>query len=188
ATSALPHCPIHQRCPRPDSTPYSFSGPRCSRRLAHRNRYSQSSARPRAQSRPTRDLLQRWRRSRRQFNISTRRSCRVSGTPMRKSWPMSFGGSASSSERSGKGGQRRLDGDDMTEHTYKHIELTGSSTMSSDDAIKNAIAQAAKTIRNLHWFQVSETRGHITDGKVAHSPVTVKVGFPVEGCRASRRR
>ena len=68
----------------------------------------------------------------------------------------------------------------MTEHTYKHIELTGSSSTSSDDAIRNAIAQAAKTVRNLHWFQVSETRGHITDGKVAHWQVTLKVGFTLE--------
>ena len=69
----------------------------------------------------------------------------------------------------------------MTEHTYKHIELTGSSTKSSDDAIRNAIAQAAKTVRNLHWLQVIETRGHIVDGKVAHWQVTLKVGFTLEG-------
>ena len=55
----------------------------------------------------------------------------------------------------------------MSQHTYKHIELTGSSTKGSDDAIANALAQAAKTIRNMHWFQVIETRGHIADGKIA---------------------
>jgi flavin-binding protein dodecin len=69
----------------------------------------------------------------------------------------------------------------MSEHTYKHIELTGSSTTSSDDAVRNAIAQAAKTIRNMHWFQVTETRGHIAEGKVAHWQVTLKVGFALEG-------
>jgi dodecin len=69
----------------------------------------------------------------------------------------------------------------MSEHTYKHIELTGSSTKSSDDAVANAIAQAAKSIRNMHWFQVIETRGHIAEGKIAHWQVTLKVGFTLEG-------
>jgi len=68
----------------------------------------------------------------------------------------------------------------MSEHTYKHIELTGSSTKSSDDAVRNAIAQAAKSLRNLHWFQVTETRGNIIEGKVAHWQVTLKVGFTLE--------
>jgi flavin-binding protein dodecin len=68
----------------------------------------------------------------------------------------------------------------MTEHTYKHIELTGSSTNSSDEAIQNAIAHAAKTVRSLQWFQVVETRGHIIEGKVAHWQVTLKVGFTLE--------
>ena len=69
----------------------------------------------------------------------------------------------------------------MSEHTYKHIELTGSSTKSSDDAVRNAIAHAAKSVRNLRWFQVIETRGHIVEGKVAHWQVTLKVGFTLEG-------
>ena len=68
----------------------------------------------------------------------------------------------------------------MPEHTYKHIELTGSSTKSSDEAIRNAIAQAAKTLRNIHWFQVVETRGHVVDGQVAHWQVTLKLGFTLE--------
>jgi flavin-binding protein dodecin len=68
----------------------------------------------------------------------------------------------------------------MSEHTYKHIELTGSSAKSSDDAIANAIAHAARTVRNMHWFQVIETRGHIAEGKVAHWQVTLKVGFTLE--------
>jgi len=68
----------------------------------------------------------------------------------------------------------------MPDHVYKHLELTGSSTKSSDDAIRNALAKAAKTMRNMHWFQVVETRGHIDDGKVAHWQVTIKVGFTLE--------
>ena len=69
----------------------------------------------------------------------------------------------------------------MTDHTYKHIELTGSSTKSSDDAIRNAIAQASKTIRNIHWFQIVETRGHVVGGTIAHWQVTLKLGFTLEG-------
>jgi flavin-binding protein dodecin len=65
-------------------------------------------------------------------------------------------------------------------HTYKHLELTGSSTKPSDDAIRSAIAKAAKTVRNMHWFQVVETRGHIEASKVAHWQVTIKVGFTLE--------
>ena len=68
----------------------------------------------------------------------------------------------------------------MPDHIYKHLELTGSSTKSSDDAIRNALAKAAKTMRNMHWFEVVETRGHIDDGKVAHWQVTIKVGFTLE--------
>ncbi len=71
-------------------------------------------------------------------------------------------------------------GDTVTEHIYKHIELTGSSTRSSDEAIRNAIAQAAKTVRNIQWFQVIETRGHVVDGKIAHWQVTLKIGFTLE--------
>jgi flavin-binding protein dodecin len=68
----------------------------------------------------------------------------------------------------------------MSEHVYKHLELTGSSTKSSDDAVKNAIAKSAKTIRGLQWFQVIDTRGHIDGAKVAHWQVTVKIGFTLE--------
>ena len=68
----------------------------------------------------------------------------------------------------------------MTSHVYKHIELTGSSTKSSDDAVSTAIAKAAMTVRNMHWFQVTETRGHIMDGKIAHWQVTLRVGFTLE--------
>jgi flavin-binding protein dodecin len=65
----------------------------------------------------------------------------------------------------------------MSDHVYKIIELVGSSTTSSDDAIRNAIETAAKTLNQLNWFEVVETRGHISGGKVAHFQVTLKVGF-----------
>lgn len=68
----------------------------------------------------------------------------------------------------------------MSEHIYKVVELVGSSPISSDDAIKNAIERAAKTLHHLNWFEVVQTRGHITDGKVAHFQVTLKVGFRIE--------
>ena len=68
----------------------------------------------------------------------------------------------------------------MTEHVYKLLELTGSSTKSSDDAVQNAIAKASKTMRSMQWFQVTEMRGHIDGGKIAHWQVTVKIGFTLE--------
>ena len=69
----------------------------------------------------------------------------------------------------------------MSANTYKLIELVGSSPASSDDAIRNAITKAGETIKNMDWFQVVETRGHIDEGKVAHYQVTLKVGFRIEG-------
>ncbi|PCJ31638.1 MAG: hypothetical protein COA90_05620 [Gammaproteobacteria bacterium] len=68
----------------------------------------------------------------------------------------------------------------MTEHTYKHIELTGSSAESSDQAIKNAIAKASETLNNIHWFQVIDTRGYIENGGVKYWQMTIKVGFRLE--------
>ena len=68
----------------------------------------------------------------------------------------------------------------MSDHVYKSIELTGSSSTTVEDAVQNAIAKAAKTMRNMQWFQVMETRGHITEGKVAYWQVTVKIGFTLE--------
>ena len=65
-------------------------------------------------------------------------------------------------------------------HVYKKIELVGSSTKSSDDAIEQAIARASQTLRNLDWFEVIETRGHIKDGKIAHWQVTLRVGLRLE--------
>ncbi len=68
----------------------------------------------------------------------------------------------------------------MPSHTYKHIEITGSSTTSSDDAISSAIAEASKTLDHLHWYEVVESRGFISDGKVKHWQVTLKVGFRLD--------
>jgi hypothetical protein len=68
----------------------------------------------------------------------------------------------------------------MKDHVYKIIELTGTSTTSIEDAVAAAIQRAHKTIKNLCWFQVVETRGNIEKGKVHHWQVTVKVGFAVQ--------
>jgi hypothetical protein len=68
----------------------------------------------------------------------------------------------------------------MKDHVYKLIELTGTSTASVEDAVATAIQRANKTIKNLSWFQVVETRGTINKGKVDHWQVTIKVGFTVE--------
>ncbi|WP_020157460.1 MULTISPECIES: dodecin [Methylobacter] len=65
----------------------------------------------------------------------------------------------------------------MTDHIYKKIELTGSSTVSMQEAIENAVSKAAKTLHDLRWFEVVETRGNIENGKIAHWQVTIKVGF-----------
>ena len=68
----------------------------------------------------------------------------------------------------------------MSEHLYKKIELVGSSKTSIEEAVTNALAHAGKTVRNMRWFEVTETRGHIVDGQVDHWQVTVKVGFTLE--------
>jgi flavin-binding protein dodecin len=68
----------------------------------------------------------------------------------------------------------------MVDHVYKKIELTGSSPKSIEDAVERAIVRAGTTIRNMRWFEVTETRGHIEDGKIEHWQVTVKVGFTME--------
>jgi flavin-binding protein dodecin len=68
----------------------------------------------------------------------------------------------------------------MTDHVYKTIELVGSSTRGMEDAVQKAIAKAAETVRNLRWFEVLDTRGHVEGGKVAHWQVTVKLGFTLE--------
>ncbi|WP_428423129.1 dodecin [Methylibium sp.] len=68
----------------------------------------------------------------------------------------------------------------MTDHVYKHIELTGSSKKSIEAAVQNAIGKAHETVRNIQWFEVTETRGHVVKGKVAHWQVSLKVGFTLE--------
>jgi flavin-binding protein dodecin len=68
----------------------------------------------------------------------------------------------------------------MADHIYKQIELTGSSEDGMQEAIENAIARAAKTVRNMRWFTVTETRGYIEEGEVAHWQVTVKIGFTLD--------
>lgn len=65
----------------------------------------------------------------------------------------------------------------MTDNVYKIIEIVGSSEISIEDAIETAIARASATLDELRWFEVTETRGHIKDGKVAHYQVTLRVGF-----------
>lgn len=66
-------------------------------------------------------------------------------------------------------------------HTYKKLELVGSSQTSIEDAIQNAINECGKTVKNMDWFEVIETRGHIVHGQVGHFQVTLKVGFRLEG-------
>jgi flavin-binding protein dodecin len=72
----------------------------------------------------------------------------------------------------------------MSEHVYKTVELIGSSPKSSDEAIRNAIARANATVRNLRWFEVTETRGHVENGQIAHWQVTIKVGFTLDDASA----
>ena len=68
----------------------------------------------------------------------------------------------------------------MSDHVYKMLELTGSSPTSIEDAVATAIAKASKSVRNIHWFEVIDTRGHVTEGKISHWQVTVKCGFTLE--------
>jgi dodecin len=68
----------------------------------------------------------------------------------------------------------------MSDHVYKKIELVGSSPKSFEDAVQNALARANKTIRNMRWFEVTETRGYIEEGKLNHWQVTLSVGFTLD--------
>jgi flavin-binding protein dodecin len=74
----------------------------------------------------------------------------------------------------------RSDDPGMSDHVYKKIELVGSSPNSIEDAVANAIARAGQTVRNMRWFEVTETRGHLEEGKIGHWQVTVKVGFTLD--------
>jgi flavin-binding protein dodecin len=73
-----------------------------------------------------------------------------------------------------------MSGAAMSQHVYKILELTGSSPTGIEDAVNTAIDKANESVRNMQWFEVVETRGHIQGGKVAHWQVTVKVGFTLE--------
>ena len=68
----------------------------------------------------------------------------------------------------------------MSDHIYKKIELIGSSPDGIEDAVNNAVNRAAKTVRNMRWFEVSEIRGHIQDNKIDHWQVSVKIGFTLD--------
>ncbi|HWN19204.1 MAG TPA: dodecin [Gemmatimonadales bacterium] len=69
----------------------------------------------------------------------------------------------------------------MSDHIYKTIELVGSSSQGVEDAVQKAVAKASESLRNLRWFEVLETRGHIEGGRVMHWQVTLKIGFTLEG-------
>ncbi|MDO3383312.1 dodecin [Gilvimarinus algae] len=66
-------------------------------------------------------------------------------------------------------------------HTYKKLEIVGSSPNSIEEAIENGLAECSKSVNHLEWFEVVETRGHIVDGKVGHYQVSMKIGFRIEG-------
>lgn len=68
----------------------------------------------------------------------------------------------------------------MSDHVYKTIELTGSSETSIEDAVKNAVRRAGETMHNLRWFEITDTRGHLEEGRISHWQVTVKIGFTLE--------
>jgi dodecin len=68
----------------------------------------------------------------------------------------------------------------VSDHVYRLSEIVGSSTTSSDEAIRTAITKASQTVRNIEWFEVKEIRGQVTDGGVAYFQVTLKIGFRVD--------
>jgi dodecin len=82
--------------------------------------------------------------------------------------------------RSGTTGPRGLEEEAMEDHVYKVVELVGSSKDSIEDAIQTAVKRADKTLRNLRWFEVVQTRGHIENGTIRHYQVVLKAGFTLE--------
>ena len=68
----------------------------------------------------------------------------------------------------------------MQDHVYKILELVGSSEKGIEDAVQNALTRAAKTVREMKWFEIVQTRGHVENGKVGHYQVTLRVGFTLE--------
>lgn len=71
----------------------------------------------------------------------------------------------------------------MSKHVYKVLEVVGSSTQGFEDAVNNAIHEAGQSVRQMRWFEVIDTRGHLEDGVIAHWQVTVKIGFTMESSR-----
>jgi len=68
----------------------------------------------------------------------------------------------------------------MSNRTYRLTEIVGTSSTSIEDAISNGVGRAAQTLRHLDWFEVTEVRGHIHDGRVGHYQVSMKVGFRMD--------
>jgi hypothetical protein len=79
-----------------------------------------------------------------------------------------------------QGDQTQREGAAMSDNVYKSVEITGSSSQGVDDAINRAVSKATETLRNVDWFEVVEVRGHVEEGKVAHTQVTLKIGFRLE--------
>lgn len=69
----------------------------------------------------------------------------------------------------------------MSDHTYRVTEIVGTSQEGVDQAIRNGISRASSTLRSLDWFEVTEVRGHIEEGEIAHFQVGLKVGFRLDG-------
>jgi len=69
----------------------------------------------------------------------------------------------------------------MSDHVYKIVEIVGSSPTSIEDAVQTAVTRASSTLREIRWFEIASTRGHVENGKVAHYQVTVRLGFTLEG-------
>jgi dodecin len=90
--------------------------------------------------------------------------------------PTGTGGSGAATRRHGQ----LHTGEPMSENVYKIVELTGSSHTSMEDAVRTAIERANRTLRNLRWFQVTDTRGHIENGTINHWQVTLKIGFTLD--------
>lgn len=69
----------------------------------------------------------------------------------------------------------------MSDHIYKIVEIVGSSPTSIEDAVQRAVERASQTLREIRWFEIVETRGHVEGGRVAHYQVTLKIGFTLDG-------
>ena len=72
----------------------------------------------------------------------------------------------------------------MDDHVYRIIEISGSSQTSIEDAIQTAVSRAGRTLRNLRWFEVLQTRGHLEGGKIQHYQVVLKIGFTIDDSNA----